>query len=104
MNALVKCIRDLAEAEAKLHKASQARRLHPVGSSRAKVTSLNARHAQAAEARERVWHELTQRLQMHVDHIAAQQAVSVLSAAMMAEIEARERDWEALTQRARALS
>ena len=26
MNALVKCIRDLAEAEAKLHKASQAGR------------------------------------------------------------------------------
>ena len=47
-------LRDLAAAEKKVAAASLARFNHPVGSSRAKVTTLNARYMTACEARDRI--------------------------------------------------
>ena len=46
--------RQLAALEAKVVRTSEARRALPPGSSRAKVTSANARWATACEARDRV--------------------------------------------------
>lgn len=47
-------LRELAAAERKVATASAARMAHPVGSCRARVTTLNARHAIACEARDRI--------------------------------------------------
>lgn len=46
--------RELAKAQAKSHKAMDARRKHPPGTSRARSTTLNANWARAAEQRDRV--------------------------------------------------
>ena len=46
--------RALASAETKVRKASETRRALPVGSSRAKVTTANARWSTACEARDRI--------------------------------------------------
>lgn len=52
--------RDLARAEAKVAKASEARRLLPPGSSRARVTTANARWSTACTARDRLLAELAE--------------------------------------------
>lgn len=46
--------RELARAQAKSDKASEACRALPPGSTRARVTTANARWMRAAEARDRV--------------------------------------------------
>lgn len=45
-------------AEERAAKASEARQSLPAGSSRARVTSANARWSSAAEERDRVWQQL----------------------------------------------
>lgn len=47
-------LRDLAAAEAKVERASETRRSLPPGSSRARVTTANARWSTACEQRDRV--------------------------------------------------
>ena len=47
-----------AELEAKIIKATAARMALPFGSSRARVTTCNARLNTLLEARQRVWEEL----------------------------------------------
>lgn len=55
--------RQWCAANAKVHIASEARRALPPGSSRAKVTSANARWSIAAEARARIEKEIRARLE-----------------------------------------
>ncbi len=50
--------RQLAQLEAKVRKTSEARRALPPGSSRARVTTANARWATACEARDRVLRQI----------------------------------------------
>ncbi len=50
--------RELARAEAKSRLAAEARAGLPAGSSRAKVTTANARWARAAERRDRIARQL----------------------------------------------
>ena len=52
--------RELAAAQRASLKASEARMAHPVGSSRARVTSLNAKWMRAAEHRDRLERELAE--------------------------------------------
>lgn len=47
-------VRELARAEEKVERASEVRRALPPGSSRARVTTANARWSTACEARDRV--------------------------------------------------
>lgn len=49
----IECLRELRRTHAKLERASEARRALPPGSSRARVTTANARWATASEAHER---------------------------------------------------
>lgn len=53
-------IRDLAKAQAASERASEARRNAAPGTSRAKITTLNARWARAAEHRDRLAAELAE--------------------------------------------
>ena len=56
--AVMRLTRELAAAQAASDKASRARAALPAGSSRAKVTTANARWARAAEHRDRIAAEL----------------------------------------------
>lgn len=56
--ALARMMRDLAAAQVKSERASAARRDLPPGSSRARVTSANARWMRAAEHRDRLLADL----------------------------------------------
>lgn len=51
--------REIAQARAKLTRTSEARRALPPGSSRARVTTANARWARAAEHYDRLLAELS---------------------------------------------
>jgi hypothetical protein len=53
-----KLVKDLEKANARSLKLSEARRALPPGSSRARVTTANARWARAAEERDRLLREL----------------------------------------------
>lgn len=55
---LAKLNRELRRLEAQVRKTSEARRLLPPGSSRARVTTANARWASACEARDRVLRQI----------------------------------------------
>lgn len=60
--ALTKARKALADAQAKSDRAVEARAALPAGSSRARVTTANARWMRAAEARDRA-QELVDRLE-----------------------------------------
>lgn len=53
---------DLSQAEAKVRAASQRRRVLPIGSSRARVTTANARWSTACEALDRVLMQIAARV------------------------------------------
>ncbi len=53
--ALQELEREIAAAEKAVERTSEARRKLEPGSSRARVTSANARYARACEAHDRLW-------------------------------------------------
>jgi hypothetical protein len=57
-------------AEHKVHRASEARRALPPGSSRSRVTTANARYATACEARDRTQSELVEHLRRELPDLA----------------------------------
>ena len=58
MTELERLKKELAKAQAKSMKAAAARHALPPGSSRARVTTANARWASAAEARDRIQEQI----------------------------------------------
>ncbi|EHQ63651.1 hypothetical protein PDENDC454_04269 [Paenibacillus dendritiformis C454] len=58
MNQIAKLERQLAAAEKRTEKAAAARRSLGPGSTRARITTANARWAAAAEERDRIYEQL----------------------------------------------
>lgn len=61
MEALKASLVDLIAAQKKSERAAEARRQHPVGTSRARSTTLNANWARSAEHRDRLEAAFAQR-------------------------------------------
>lgn len=62
LDRLIDMLRQYKAASVQSAKASAAREALPAGSSRAKVTTANAKWARAAEERERLFNVITQEL------------------------------------------
>lgn len=62
LDRLIDLLRQYKAASTQSEKASAAREALPAGSSRAKVTTANARWARAAEERERLFNAVTHQL------------------------------------------